>query len=466
MGKWDTDRRGAFAGIGAAFSIAQAGKASPAGAASLTNATGFAQLAEFGAKADGGHDDSDAINSAILSGRRILPEFTTYTIAKPIRISHEKAMDFSGAILRQARGANLARLATIAVSLENAPLQSTSTVLVDGAREWNRSDVVGIEVRKLKVTLGQLTLAAHDCGTGVRVRGQVEYARISAHAERCDVGVHVLPDQKSTPDELLLDVVAHDCGTFFNAQGLRKMTGTVHFACEQSNSWGAIFEDIGWWQVFGIMRACGKQGGGGLKLDGAQLRGDLKIVCGSEVNCEWASDIVTGRTEGLILSVAGRYANGVRVAGGVEGSLKLFLQTMPRGVQGGLVLGASSAEPLDGYLIEDGSRILARDGALAMDLQNCRNCYVGAGQLSGVCRISSSAYGNTIIVPRKYALDQVLFDNRRSQCDNRIVYRGVYTLEQLRNLNRGAPFVGMEAEMCSDLAMRRVRFDGRDWVWS
>lgn len=452
-----------MAGIGGSIALGQVTHGGVSAAQTAVSAENPLNFETFGAIGNGFADDTVAVQSALDSGARVLSRFGVYAISSPIRIAHTAALDLSGTVLRQAPGAHLRRLAVVAVSLQGAPRQSSTTVVVDGARSRNSSDVVGVEVRKLKTGLGQLTAAAIDCGTGVRITGQVEYARINAHAERCDIGVHLLPDGDRTPDELLLDVVAHDCESFFRSEGRRKMTGAIRFACEQSDDWGVRFDDVGWYELAGIIRACGKRSGGGLRVDGAELRGHLKIVGGSGENCEWATDLVSGRMEGLTISVSGRYANGLRVAGDVEGSVKLFLQTAPRGLEGGLVLG-EGVTPLDGFRVEDGSRVVVQDSGRAIDLRNCRNCYLGLDQLSGVCRISDQATGNTISVPRKAALQGVMFENQREAKDNRILYRGVYSIEQLGRLNRGRLFAGMEAEMCSEFGMRSVVFDGQEWI--
>lgn len=423
---------------------------------------GLVRFEDFGALGDGRADDSAAIQLAMKSNRRVMPAFKTYSIAQEISLNHDNALDLSGCVLRQASRANLSRLVHVNISNRASSLQSSNILVVEGNRRENLGSVTGIEVSKLKKAYGRLVAAATDCTVGTRITDQVEYARISAHSENCDVGLHLLANSRKTPDELLLDVVGHSCGTFLLTEGTSKMTGTVFLACEQSEGWGVRLEDIGWWQIFGTIRGCGKAGGGGLRVDGPQLRGDLKVVGASSVTCEWGGEFISGRLEGLTLSVGGRFRNGVRIQGGVEGSLKLFLQNTP-GVGVGLVLGGSDV-PLEGFHIEDGSRIVGRKGAAALELGNCRNCYVGAGLLSGTCEISEVATGNTVVVPRRSATRDLLIRNRRAEMDNRILFRGSYTLNELESLNDGVPFRGMEAEMCTDFGLRRARHDGSGWL--
>ena len=400
--------------------------------------------------------------SALGSGRRIVPAFATYAIGQEILLDHDGACDLSGCVLRQASGANLSRVVGVGISNRNSLLQSTSVVVVDGNRSENTAPVIGVDVTKLKKAMGQLVAAAQDCSTGIRITKQVEYAQIAAHAEGCDLGVHLQTNSRSTPDELLLHVFAHDCGSFLRSEGTNKMSGTICMSAEQCDDWAMELGGIGWWQVLGIARGCGKLRGGGLRVDGPHVSGDLQIVGASRENCEWGADFVSGRVEGLALSLAGRFAKGVRVQGGVEGSLKLFIQNVP--AQGaGLTLGGGGA-PLDGFHIEDGSRITGGARGVALDLRDCCNCYISAGVLIGACVISQRAYGNTIVVPRRSALGRVRFVNKRPEGDNRIELRGVYDLGELGEVNEGRPFMGMEAQMCRDFGMQRARFDGAQWV--
>ncbi|MEM9311114.1 MAG: hypothetical protein AAGA34_06675 [Pseudomonadota bacterium] len=456
------DRRSALSAMGGSLALLPAAGCAESPRAPLGGGASWVQFEDFGAVGDGQTDDSSAILSALGSGERIVPNFATYAIGQEIALDHDGVCDLAGCVLKQAAGADLSSLVRVGISNRNSLLQSSSTVVVDGNRAQNVGDVTGVEVTKLKKALGQLVAAAQDCTTGIRITDQVEYAKIAAHAENCDLAVHLRTDSRTTPDELLLHVFAHDCGTFLRSEGTNKMSGTIFVSGEQCDNWGVELGGIGWWQVLGMMRGCGKQGGGGLRVDGPNVRGELQIVGGHRENCEWGADFVSGQSQGLALSLAGRFARGVRVQGAMQGSLKLFIQNAP--AEGAALTLGGGGEPLDGFHIEDGSRLFGGQRGVAVDIADCRNSFIGAGVLVGTCAISEQAYGNTVVVPRSSALGRARFTNKRAQCDNRICLRGVYDLEELERVNRGQAFLGMEAEMCRDFGMQRARFDGAKWV--
>lgn len=461
------DRRRALIRAGGAIAGLQAATiAPPASAQSARGPAGTASFKDFGAVGDGIADDSRAIQRALASAKRIVPDFATYAIASTIILDHDASLDLSGTLLRRAARSDPGALVMVAVSNADGRLQSTSTVAVDGNRDGASAPITGVEVVKLKKAMGRLDAAALDCDVGVSVSGNVEYARISAHAEGCTLGVDLRSprSEKATPDELMLDCFAHDCGTFLMTSGERKMSGTIAFACEQSDDWGVRLQGPGWWELSGIIRGCGKRRGGGLFVDGPQLRGNLKVVGGSELNCSWAADIAAARLEDFTLAANGSYAGGVRIAGGVQGRLNLFLQNAPAS-KPGLLLGANAggeARPLDGLIIGAGSRIVAGEGGIALELADCRNCRISAGFIAGACVISPRAFGNRIEVPRANALG-MRFVNERAENDNRIVFAGVYDLSELEQLNGGRPLEGFEAEMCREFALGPARFDGVAW---
>lgn len=456
------DRRSALSAMGGGLAILPATGCAETQRAPLSAGSNWARFEDFGAVGDAQADDSGAIRAALESGRRIVPGFATYAIGQEIVLNHDAVCDLTGCVLKQGPAANLDRLVRVGVSNRNSLLQSTTSVVVDGNRAQNSAPVTGVEVTKLKKALGQLVAAAQDCSTGIRIVDQVEYAKIAAHAEKCDLAVHLRTTSRTTPDELLLHVFAHDCGAFLRTEGTNKMSGTIFVSAEQCDNWGVELGDIGWWNLIGMVRGCGKRQGGGLRVDGARVRGDLQIVGAHREHCEWGADFVSGRAEGFAVSLAGRFASGVRVQGGMEGSLKLFIQNAP--AQGAALTLGGGKKALDGFHIDDGSRLVAGPSGVAVELGDCRNCYIGAGVLIGACTISPQAYGNTLIVPRAHALEGVRFNNRRTQCDNRICLRGVFDLDELAQVNGGRAFVGMEAQMCRDFDMQSARFDGAKWV--
>lgn len=371
-----------------------------------------------------------------------------------------------GAIIRQADGTNLSTMVQVALSNVTADMRRGVVDLhVDGSRANNTADVTGIKVVQLKRGFSDAKLAAHDCDTGILIKGNVEYANITAAAEGCTTGVHVESDGTTTPDELVMTVLGHDCGTFFEVSGSNKTSGIVTFGCEQSATTAAIIRQ-GWWELHGELRGCSTDSAGvGLLIEKdpaattqlPYVTGRLRIAGGSDTNCTWVADIQDGYLEALQLNGISKYASGVRVGGGVEGSALVNLQSVPdNGV--GLELGDDAA--LIGFHVLPGSRI---EGG-GVNITNCQGCVLDFSHLVGSVTIGSGSYDNTIYVPRRQAENSVTFVNNRTSADNKIIYRGSYTLSEMNALNGSAPFKGMEVEYCVNYRGARCYFDGASWV--
>ncbi|WP_141468165.1 hypothetical protein [Pelagimonas varians] len=363
----------------------------------------------------------------------------------------------TGVVFRQPDDANMSPLVSIDVSTVSSPYWAEIDIQVDGNR-GNNGEVTGVEIMRLKRGRSKATVAAVECDFGAHITGNVELAKFDLHVDRCGTGVLVNESSGATPDELLLNVVAHDCDTFFAASGSDKMKGLINFACEKSTSYGAKLEK-GWWDVRGIIRSVGMYGDGGLQIDGAEVRGSLEITGGDDANCAWGANVLSGDLNGLSLKISGKYADEVFLAGGVAGSAQVHLAATPSNGTG-IKLGDSAGLALDGFALLPGTEV---NGMAALDLDNARSCKVFLTKIVGGVLIGAGSTNNTIHIPRKHA-ETVTFANSRTQLDNKILFAGSFTWAEMAALNGGAPFKGMQVVACAQFDQAMAFFDGTQWV--
>lgn len=382
-------------------------------------------------------------------------------ISETMRFTTAGKTGLPGTVLKQADGANLSCLVDISLSNSSSHRRASIDIHADGNQD-NNTPTTGIDVNFLKKDSNRARLSASNCDIGVLLRNNIEYAKIDIHVDGCRLGAQASSEGGGSPDELIVDFMAHRCDTFFQASGPSKMTGSITFGCEQSNSWGAIF-DVGWWEINGLLRSVGILDGGGLRLDGATLRGNIKIVGGDDTNCAWGAELISGLAESLQLNLAGNFADGVMIHGDMEGSAKVVCAASPANAVA-LRMGDSAGSALHGFQIEQGSRLIAEDQQVAVDLDNCSNCVISPSHLYGAVVIGATSGKNTIFVPRRNAESGVTFINNRTELDNKIIFCGAYSLGDLANLNGGAPFVGMEVENCTAWDGVRAYYDGDMWV--
>ncbi|MBV7394547.1 hypothetical protein [Mameliella sediminis] len=385
------------------------------------------------------------------------------TLSNPVHLRQNAALARLGdVVFKQADGAELGELIRVTLSNGADARAAAVDLRVDGNRSNNTADVTGIVLNQVKRDQSLLHLGASDCHVGVEITNQVEYITAFVQADGCDTGLLIRPNGATTPDELLLFMNAHNCTTFFTCEGASKMSGAVTFACEQSDG-TAVKIRQGWWDLSGIVRGCATaEAGVGLLIEkdpasavSPYVSGTLRIAGGSDTFCEWAADIQDGTLENLQLNCISSYASGVRIDGGVSGSACIALQTAPAsGV--GLELGETAQ--LNGFHLLPGSRISG-----GVNVTNCASCVLEFSHLVGTITIGSGSFDNTLYIPRRQG-EIVTFVNNRTQQDNKIIFRGAYTLAEMNDLNGGAPFKGMEVEQCQDYGGARAYFNGEVWV--
>lgn len=489
-----------------------------------------------GAAGDGATDDGAAILSAHNSGD-VFAAGSTYLVASPLILTNEQnGLDLERCIITQANSSNVDTLVRVAVTNSSGTAldQSAGAVRVNGNRDNNATEVTGVEFTSLKKANGNWRAVATDCDTGIKVTEQVEYAEIAARAESCGLGFHAQSMSSTTPDELLLTVIAHDCDESLRFDGVAKMSSTTNLTVEGAGFWaGTIY--TGWHRLTGLGRGVAETGaGGGLRVRGyVELTGEWKCYGASDTNCQYgllvegdytgthdgpsgaatltdsAATWTSGEYVGLVLYnitdgssglitantgttitatlsggtendwdsgdsyrigglnkpfsqdfhivVGANYSKGARIAGDVDGSVRVTQVSSPNsGV--GLELGDASLGALNGFVLDPLSTIRG-DIVTA----NARNLLVEALRMVGTeITIGSDVFDCTFMIPQRDA-ESIAITNNRTQLDNKVIFRGTYTLTQLNGLNSGTLFRGMEAEGCQTYEGQRVFYDGADW---
>lgn len=369
-------------------------------------------------------------------------------------------------VFKQENSANLSELITINLSNSVYTRMADINLYVDGNKD-NNTAVTGIKATQIKRNSNRVSLSASDCDVGVNITDQVETAKIDVYADNCGTGLLINADDTVTPDELIVDLCAHDCDTFFETSGSHKSTGIITFACEQSNT-TAVKINQGYWEIHGVIRGCSTSSlGSGLLIERdassvfpetPNVSGNIRIFGGDNTNCEWAADIQSGSLDALNIYTKGDYANGVRIAGGVLGSARIKVDQL-----------ADSGDELE---LGDASNyltaftLLPPSYAYRTNLVKCKTCVLNFSYVAFLT-ISADSFDNTIYIPREYA-GSLSITNNRTQQDNKIIFRGAYTIVELNALNGGTGgsgcFKGMEAEQCNTFAGARAYFDGNQWV--
>ena len=379
------------------------------------------------------------------------------TFSGPSSVAH-----LPGVVLRQANGANNAVYVTGSFSEAQNPFMSDVALMVDGNRANNATPVTGYRLTNLKKTMSRQRIGARNCEVGVELFGNVEYARIEAHVEYCTVGMRSRPNGTETSDENLIDLVAHSCGSFFVSDGASKTSGVLTIAAEGCDGYGVDIQ-TGWWDLRGEMRGVGRvAGGGGFRTGaGARITGGLLISGGSDTNCEWCADLQGGRLSAVHLACIASFRNGVRVAPGTEGSILVDSLSSPATAAGTMLqLGDTSGAVLNGFHVLPGSRLVA--SGVALDLLRATNCLIEPSQIVGTVRIDANSGGNTLHIGKRNAAS-VVIQNSRAALDNKVIFRGGYTLTELLAVNGGVLFRGMEAELCTNFGNARAYYDGTQW---
>lgn len=485
----------------------------------------------FGALGDGSTNDYTAISTAYsVNGEIIADPGKTFLTDSQIVLGGTVYADFQGSIIKQADGANLDSVVKISATGEtpitakvkvngntanNSLGTQTSGTLVDGAvyeittfvsgddftnlgAHNNESGQVfmatgttpttytngstltrlstGVSIEQCRPTYNDVVVTGEDCDIGILAARNVEFFQINAHAESCTYGFVSTSYGTVTPDQLLINLTAHACTTFFKECGSHKTTGHLRICAEQSNGY-AIELGNGWWGAEGIVRGVGKSsGGGGVHVEAGRHSLNLDIVGGSDTNCEWAYYQTGGMTSGNI-NVIAQFLNGAWVRYSENGlssarsALLIRIQNTPSNDGSGIgikVGGDSSDNRLIGFSLLPGSGAvgggtLSGEEGHALVLTKASNCRLDVDSVAGNLYLSSDALENSINMHVQSAFNAV--SNASSNESNHINLFGSCTRDDIDDIHNGSPVKG--TTILHDYTDGQgLQFDGDTWAFS
>lgn len=405
-----------------------------------------------------------ALTAADRAAKSVTPNKADYFIDSRLDIGGESIVKFSNATIKQEDAANLPVLVRVGMGITDRSQRGVLELFTDGNRENNTTEVTGIEVNNLKRTMSKLVLGSINSDVGVRFSGDAELFQADTFTQHCGIGVHFTNDGVTTPDEALIHHTAHDCDTFFKADGPVKMSGELHISGEQSNSWGMDIS-CGWWNLYGEMRGVGNLGGGGYKQSGdsgVRVSVELIVSGGDSTNCEYLSDIQGGICQNLRIYGSGNFKNGMRIKNGADGSV-MFVMVSNAGEGAGLLLqGASSSALCQNMHILPGSRVFGgASGQPALSLEFAFSNLIELSQVAGSIKIDAAS-GRNVITVHPRSVGNVSFENLRTQVDNVVVLRGAHSLTTLNAIV--GLFRGVRVERVIDWQGAGGYYDGSRWV--
>lgn len=415
----------------------------------------------------GSDDTGTALNAAIsaigYSPKELAPTKAEYLTTQTILFTKETMANLLGATIKQPDNTNLDKLVFINQTEAVQSLRSDIRVFVDGNRANNVSSIVGVNVSKYKKAFARAVIGAVNCDTGVLIDGDAEYAKFDFGVQDCGVGVEVRSSSGVTSDELMIDMTAHVCDTFFKTTGAEKTSGNLRILAEQCNGFGLDIQQ-GWWDLYGEIRAVGLSSGGGIKVSNpeggspARVSGNLMIAGGDVVNCEWAADMQAGIVDDLRVRIHGEYASGVRINSDIASNASMMICNVSAPASGP-ALRLEGAGTVNGFHLLPGSRL--QSTTIAIDAIRASECLFEPTAITGSVVIGAASKSNTFVIPRR-SFGTVSFVNNDADLSNHIIFRGRYTLAQLNA--RTDKLRGMRAEMVADFQGAAAYFDGTRWV--
>lgn len=388
-------------------------------------------------------------------------------VSARVDVTGSVVADLSGTIIKQADGANLPILVKLAAG-SGTTKDCRFDVFVDGNRDNNTTEVVGVQVSANNRARCRLDVGAVNCDIGLQVTGESERFAFSVSAADCGTALNITNPGDNTPDEIDGAVYAHDCDSFLVADGTDKVSGAVRVFGEVAYDWGAVIEQ-GWLDLLGELRTVGVNGGGGMLVDGANVRltGRLAIMGGSATNCAYMLDVQAGYLFGLVVDMKDQFAAGVRLMmGATAGSAMLRVTGTPSSGPGIQLGDSGESDPITGFHVLPGSLTHGTaDGttAPALLLEKAVDCTVELDRVTGVIEIGSASYGNVVTVGRACVREGIVsFANNRTECDNVVLLRGVYSLTELGSVS--GVFKGMRAEAVTDYNGAGGYYDGSSWA--
>ena len=330
----------------------------------------------------------------------------------------------------------------------------------------NTTPVTGIHLTNGSLVCATADLAAFRCARGILIDGNTEKMPTRCFVTRCGTGVHMdSMASGGSPDEMDVQIYGQTCGIGFLSTGLAKMSGSVHFALEGINQYGAWLQ-TGWWHLTGEMREVGEVPGNnaiGLLVDNANVTvsGELHIYGADEGGCAYAVDVSAGQIGALTVhtnhQVSGSMNKAIRIRGAARGSMQVINNTAIG--QTAIELG-SDDEAITGFTILPGSALSASDKAV--HFIRASSCEVDLVRCYGKIVFSALSYSNVVRLPRLHALTTVVENQGDNSNKNLVLLKGGYQLSELATLPY-TPFIGLQVEYLRE-ARGPAKWDGYAWV--
>lgn len=421
---------------------------------------------DYGAVGDGVADDNTPIADLVTqlndgtNKSKASSKNTTYLISTVKQLTRNAAIDFPGLIKRTAA----TTMDTILrLSFGSAGFTQVK-VNVDG-NSANANTVTGILIDSgSNNTKSEHELGAQECDIGIKITGNVEKIVAKCAIRSNVVGVNINNDgSANTPDEIFLELQGADNDTFILADGTEKISYHAVFkGCEQSddNTKYVVDHQNGVGKISGVHR--GGHGGASVTTNsalkftfdnftfyGKGAGSDLRPVLVDAANCQ-----VTGSIELY------EWEEGIWVKTCANGSTLRVGKRDTGSVGTGLRLGDFSATKLASFDFK--GTLFGTVYALHLDYSrqstiDVLNIIDGAGIL-----ISANSDNNKVYLPK--SARATVITNNRTELDNIISYKGVFTNAELEEINGGTFIKGMRVEASADTSVYGELFwNGTNW---
>jgi hypothetical protein len=337
---------------------------------------------------------------------------------------------------------------------------------VDG-NTLNNNPVTGFTINTGAANIkSKHVLSARFCDTGIVVRDNVEKIQLDAYVTSCIRGVNVHNDgSPNTPDEINIRITGGNVENVFVASGTEKITGHVEFNVEgnNDNTKFSVEHQNGSWGYRGELR--GRYGGFNITGINA-LSATFDVVMYAEGT--FGANLEALLVDAGNLDLSGKmllYSNwnaGVWIKSINSASFKLI--KADGGSTGtGLRIGDfSNGKQVTGFLLEDGSVLFGTTMALNLDYSTSGTYNLSAILDGGGITIGANSSKNRIFISHSFR--STIITNNRTQNDNLIVYRGVYSNAELEQINGGTFIKGMIVEASADTSVYGQLFwNGSNW---
>lgn len=423
---------------------------------------------DYGAVGDGVADDVTELTeyfSQLSSGSnksKGSSKKTIYLTSGEIVINSTPNIDFPGLIKRTA-----ASTADVMVTMSLGTANYTEISMnVDGNNN-NANPVIGFILDSGTANIkSKHTLAARYCDTGILITDNVEKIQLDAYVTSCIKGVEVFNDgSPDTPDEISVRITGAAIENVFTASGTEKISGKVEFNCEgnNDNTKYSVEHQNGNWSYHGELR--GRYGGFNITglnalsasfdmimlaegTDGANL--EALLIDAGNLDCSGKIVLVNDWDAGCWVKSCN------------SASLKIIKNDAGSTGTGLRIGDFDNTKQVTGFILEEGSILFGITMALNLDYSTSGTFNISGILDGGGITIGANSSKNRILIA--HANLATVITNNRTQLDNIIVYRGVYSNAELEQINGGTFIKGMIVEASADTSVYgRLFWNGSNW---